>query len=607
MKIKQLSKSIINQIAAGEVIDRPASVVKELVENAIDAGSSSIDIIFEGGGKKLIVVKDDGSGMSLEDLKICTLKHATSKLSDGADEKNILNKIRTLGFRGEALACINEIADLTIETGQAKKSSKTPLSNRYFKDTLTVAPYRQGTIMKVENLFYKTPARLKFLKSDTIETSQTINLIKALAISAPHISFSWQGEKLTDGNLSRSPDDLMKIASRFLFWQTKDMLSINRELKTMSIQGIISKPQQQRNNSNDMFVFINNRLVKDKLLVNTIRGAYISWINTRHFPTVILFINLPLDDIDVNVHPTKNEVRFRFFKEIRQFIVSTIHSALTIENIPRISRGDKVPILSFSSQNNEENTVNNVLNRDMRDDYNLDKPPEIYSIKDKPNSDSDNFEPSREVLSSTEDNINKKLIEGERRWTVVHNFYNNYLVVLAEELIIVDQHALHERILYLELKKEFEDHSIKKQSLLSPILIVENGDLILEYKKDLSEVGIDVEYNSKGAIISAVPLLFKDLNWNQIMQEVIVDILTNGDFDSKISVNCTDLLLHNFLATKGCHSARRQGDDTSIVESQELVDQLQFNSQLHTCNHGRPTFVKFDKVEFEKIFKRLEF
>ena len=583
--IKKLDDNLVNQIAAGEVVERPASVVKELLENSIDAGASYIEVAITEGGKSLIEVVDNGVGMDKEDLMVCLDRHATSKISG----KDLVN-INTFGFRGEALPSIGSISDIKIDSFTKGDPNGWSISLKNGNaEVIEPSSIRSGTKIRVTDLFDRIPARLKFLKTNGTETRHCTEVIKFLAMSHPDISFSFSvdGNKkfYWEKNESGLSEDFEK---RFLqimgdnFITSSLKVSYRRE--GLELSGMIGMPTYNKATGREQYLFVNKRPVKDRMLMGALRGAYKGLISHDRFPVVILFINISPLELDVNVHPTKSEVRFRNSSLVRSVIVKTIRSSLANEGVKTsaefadkmISSFKVLPTNSISSQNSNV-TENNPI--DM------------------------NFSPSSKSFNNESF---EKLFDDENHFPLgaaLVQFNDTYIISETKNgLILIDQHAAHERLVLEKMRKGFLSNNVKTQILLIPEIInlnEEHVSTIVMQKSNLERLGLFIEELDKGSVVVREhPALLNNIDYKKLIKDLLEEILEFGNefvLSERLDSVCGNL---------ACHSSVRAGRRLSIEEMNALLRDMENTPNSSQCNHGRPTFIKLAIKDIERLFGR---
>lgn len=578
MSIRVLPDFLINQIAAGEVVERPASVVKELVENALDAGADQIIVDVVDGGRTMISVIDNGRGMAKEDLANCVLRHATSKLPDD----DLLN-INFMGFRGEALPSIASVSNMTIDTFHNGAASHGWQLNA---DTMEIKPsdWENGTRIRVTNLFAKTPARLKFLHTDKAEMLSVVDTVKRLAMARVDVGF-------TLNNKWRFPknQDLLERVIFIMGEDTRDkMLRVDATSSSsdMKLHGYISNPTLRRASSVDQYLFVNGRPVKDKVLVAALRAAYMDVMHAREFPLCALYLELPSKHVDVNVSPAKTEVHFLEPTHVRSFIIKSLREVLA------------------KTLNQNLQSVDTIVNKDF-------EIPLTQTFFDSRVQDSNLYakhfvaEPSLYDRNSRIDEIDvsQNIVQQESEFDlplgrVIGQLNDKY--ILAENIngfVIVDQHAAHERITYEKLR----EHEMKTQPLLTPIVIKlrsEEVESVLMIADELRQCGLHIDSFGDNAIAIFEKPADWDLNWEKCFKEIADEVRANGH-SSKIQEK-----LHLKLANFACHHSVRAGRKLNMAEMNAILRDIEHTERGGECNHGRPVYQVIPISKLDSLFER---
>ncbi|TYP48685.1 DNA mismatch repair endonuclease MutL [Thermosediminibacter litoriperuensis] len=589
-KIKVLDESISTKIAAGEVIERPVSVVKELIENSIDAGGRHICVEIERGGKSLIKVLDDGEGMDPEDVRLAFERHATSKISSLDDIFNI----KTLGFRGEALPSIGSVSLLTIltKTRGAAAGTKCVL-NGGVMEKFEEAAVAEGCCVIVRNIFFNTPARLKFLQSDSREASLVVDLVARYAIGHPDISFrlSVDGKEVlyTPGN-----GDLREVIARIYgFDLAKEMIHINKTFDFGCIDGFISPPKYTRGNRSWETFFVNGRLVKDRGLSASLERAYRTLLPGDKFPIAFIKIDIDGSLVDVNVHPAKIEIRFQRENEVHQSLYETVKESLfSTTLVPKEEL--PIPKTTFPKPKNYDGAVNENF---LKEEYFT----KTYGkIENKPvfTETAATAEPKKYFVPKTKEKNSAPEIYFSR---ILGQLFETYIVVQGNgEFYLIDQHAAHERILY-EYYSCGMDLPVISQELVSPFVLkltFEEINFIEENRDFIKRMGFDIEVFGKDtALIRSVPYFFNKPVEPASLQEVMDELKENGEFRIRSR--------EKLLASMACHTAIKAGDTLSPDEMRELLDQLMRTQNPYSCPHGRPTMISISLYELEKKFRRV--
>ena len=591
--IKLLDNNTINQIAAGEVIEKPASIVKELIENSIDANAKTITIRIKDGGKEYIEIEDDGDGMSPTDLELCIKRHATSKLNS-----NTLQNIKTLGFRGEALPSIGSVSRLEI-------ISKTNSNTGYqiVVDYGDIKDYKksaanQGTVVKVSNIFLKLPARYKFLKSSRAEQNSIVDSVKRLALSNPSILFNVEIDNvkyMSYGSIDGDHKEIFEWRIKEILGTDfmKNMIELRYEDPNLSIVGNIGLPSYNRSNSNNQYLLVNNRIIQDRKLSGAIRAAYGDKLPKGRFPIFVIKIKVPYDSVDVNVHPSKSEVRFIDERIIQSKLVSTIRGALNHkvnQSLNVFSQFYEKRASQINKSQYDRQQINSQVNLSM---YDLD---ESYTINNQKNDEI----LEKENLSSNaiSDDINEFPLGFARA-----QIFKNYILAQnSEGMIIVDQHAAHERIVFEKLKESIHENAIEKQILLIPHIYAcdqFDKEKLLLFKNDLDAVGIELEEFGDEVLIRSIPSLIRDSNVNELIRDLLD--LPSDEFMRRTLEN----RINDILSKISCYGSVRSGRVLKVDEMNALLREIEKTPNSGQCNHGRPTHIFLSQKEIEKLFERI--
>ncbi len=592
-EIKILDSSLINKIAAGEVVERPSSILRELIENSIDAQSDKIEVFVDKGGMEKIVVSDNGKGMSKEDLKLAILRHATSKIKD----ENDLFAINSLGFRGEAIPSIASVSKFQIASRKQGSDIGYQITIEGGK-IISESPVamNEGTKITVSDLFFNVPARRKFLKKENTEFSYLYDVFSKFLMIYHNISFTfYKNNKL----LKKYPIQTKKERITALFpKEAKDLYPINLDIEDFKIEGFISNPELSFKRSNHLYVFINGRFIKDKMLIHAISHGYRSIIEPREYPFVIIFFEINPRFVDVNVHPQKMEVRFNNSQMVHQIISKTIEGELA--KTPWVKRELSDSENNESSSNSKENTFNSSL-QITEEDYFFKSPSNNVNPKELFSADF--------VNRSLEYKNNGEQIFEERNsyfssLKVIGQIMKTYILCEGDDgLIIIDQHAAHERIGYERLVKNYEEKKIQTETLVIPTVIKltpEKFAIFMDNLPFFNEMGFDIEVFGVNTItIRKVPSILSKKNTENLMKEIIDDYLITG-----FSL-AYDETLRKIFSTISCHSVVRGGDELNKYEMEallKLMDEYEFSAN---CPHGRPVYYKISRYELDKRFHRV--
>tara|TARA_B100001057_G_scaffold49912_1_gene44482 strand:- start:4979 stop:6847 length:1869 start_codon:yes stop_codon:yes gene_type:complete len=608
--IKQLDEAAINRIAAGEVIERPSSAVKELIENSIDAGSTSIFVDVADGGKTLIRVTDDGCGMTPTDLPLAVSRHATSKLN--SDD---LYNISTFGFRGEALPSLGAVSRLNIKTkGIETEASELSVDAGLMSKIKPVALNR-GSVIELRDLFYATPARLKFLRTDRTELQEINKIIKGLSIAYPYISFklrdiSHNKDRLLFDTTSElgSPEVALKqriskvIDASFI----ENSCAIKAERENLKLSGFAALPTFSRGSTNLQYIFINQRPVKDKILVGAVKAAYSDFLAKDRYPAVVLFLDCNPHFVDVNVHPSKLEVRFREPGVVRGLVISAIRHALAeaghraSSTIANTALGAMKEHNSFSKSLYQSGLNKNHSGKSIPDN--------IFGSAETSymgRFESQQFEVLETPSGSFADNKRKdelpsKYPLGAARGQV----HENYIIAQTEDsVVIVDQHAAHERLVYEELKEQRAASGVNRQVLLIPEIIeLSNSDItsLITEKEQLLKSGLVLEeFGENAIIVRETPALLGDFNVKSLILDILDELLSSGN-SKKLEEEIASI-----LSRKACHGSIRSGRRLNQEEMNALLRKMEVTPYSGQCNHGRPTYIELKLKDIEKLFGRI--
>lgn len=593
-RIVRLDEDTINKIAAGEVIDRPASVVKELVENSIDAKATSITIDIKDGGKSLISVMDNGHGILRDDLPYLFERHATSKIKTIED----LLRVRTLGFRGEAMSSIVAVSDVELES----QSDNDTLGSRVIIKSGKIFDSKEiststGTIVKVKNIFYNTPARLKFLKSDRTELNYITDTVEKIALSNTHISIKYVVDDKVIFHTPGNGDLLSVIHCIFGAKTAKMMLPVSFANELLSIEGFTSKPELSKGNSTYIIFSVNNRIVKNNILKEAVKAAYKTLLMNNRYPVSILNVNIDPERIDVNVHPTKAEIKFSDSRSIFNLIYYAINQVLNKSDIQYTEsfKDDDKPVMKETLFENTNFTSKNVYNPTKND----------FSFNKWNNNSYKNETVYEGVKDSKPDEIITKVensIINFHNGHIAGQLFNTYIIYeTGDSFMIIDQHAAHERVLYEELMEKAKHRNIEQQPLLMPIIIEltpKERNMIEEYKDVLINLGYEFDFFGENSIaIRQVPIIRGEPASGYMISELLDTIDSQkGDLPS---------IYERAITQIACKSAVKAGNNLTDKEIEELISRL-FSAKLpFTCPHGRPTIITMDKTELEKKFKRI--
>jgi len=570
-KIKLLDDELINKIAAGEVVEKPASVVKELIENSVDSGANIITVELNEGGKSLIKVTDNGSGMEREDAENSILRHATSKISKTDD----LFNIKSLGFRGEALASIAAVSNLKLitKTKESIEGTKVLVSgSKIIKVESIGAP--NGTTVEVSDLFFNTPARKKYLKNMKTELNSVIDIVTRYALLHPEISFKLIHDSNAIVNSPASEDVLGTILNIYGKDLAKSMVSIENVSEDISVKGFISKPEFSRADKDWISVFVNGRYIKSKIISDAIIDSYHTLLHSNRYPAAIIIIELEPIKVDVNVHPQKTEIKFSSEQKVYETVLDSCKKALSdVSLIPEISPNDKQSVLV---------TAKTIPKPKVAEKIYESKPLQTALIS------------VTETVEAETEKLPKMTILG-----LIHNCY-----IAAEDkdgFLLCDMHAAEERIRYERLMKQYENKGIEVQELLSPMQIELSSidsNVVGSNLKLLDKFGFRLEdFGNNSFILRTVPMIIK----KQLNKDLILDIIAELKQNRFKTIN---EIKESIIARMACRGSVKQGERIEVSQMYKILKELHTCENPYTCPHGRPTIIKFTKSYLEKKFKR---
>lgn len=611
MRIHQLPETLINQIAAGEVIERPASVVKELVENAIDAGAGRIEIATAAGGKALVRVIDDGSGMDADDLALAVRRHCTSKLDQRLDD------IRTLGFRGEALPSIGSVARLTLRSRprDAPHANEVSLAGGV-PTPLKPAAANQGTTVEVRDLFFATPARLKFLKSDRAETAAITEVVRRIAIAFPSVRFTLSGPDRSTLDLPATGEDrLARIAQVLGSEFAANTIALDAAREEVGLAGHVGLPTWNKANSLSQYAFVNGRPVQDKQILSAIRAAYSDTLPRGRYPVAVLWITLDPALVDVNVHPAKADVRFRDPGLVRGLIIGAIRQALTAGG----DRASPSASVGLAQAFRAPEAFGQAQHARFAHRSHFEARPGSGHINwqagQSPSRPLDGFTPGfsepgqAEITGAITPSARSSEPAGDPELdahplgaarTQIHE---NYIVAQTRDgLVIVDQHAAHERLVFERLKAALRAGRVQSQILLLPEIIdlpEDDCDRLAEQAGDLAQFGLVLERFGPGAIaVRETPSMLGDTDVSGLVRDLADEIAEWG------SAGGLSDRLEAVASTMACHGSVRSGRRMIPEEMNALLREMERTPGSGQCNHGRPTYIELKLSDIEKLFSR---
>ena len=601
MPIRRLPQTLVNRIAAGEVIERPAAAVKELVENAIDAGATRIDVTLRDGGRSYIGVSDDGRGMDREELVLAVERHATSKLPD-----DDLVHIETLGFRGEALPSIGAVGRLTLSSRAdgAEEAWSLSVEGGAVAEPVPAA-HNAGTKVELRDLFYATPARLKFLKSQRAETAAVIDAVQRLAMARPEIGFTVADETRTPVRLSAAQGELLdgrlaRLSAILGRDFAENAVAIDAEREGIRLSGHAALPTLNRATAQAQYFFVNDRPVRDKQLIGALRGAYADFLSRDRHAMAVLFLELPAEAVDVNVHPAKAEVRFRDAGLVRGLLVSAIRHALAGAGHRASTSVGTATLGAFRPHSGVDLP------------YGRDRPPAIpggvaelaaqYQAPIGPPS-ARAEAPSGEVADAAAALQAEPTSADYPLGAARAQLHQNYIVAQTEAgIVIVDQHAAHERLVYERMKAALAEGGVKTQGLLLPEVVELSGSAaghLVERAAELAELGLVLEaFGTDAVVVREVPALLGRADVAGLVRD-LADDLAALDETTTLKER-----LEAVCATLACHGSVRSGRRLTVEEMNALLRQMEATPYSGQCNHGRPTYVELTLPDIERLFGR---
>lgn len=590
MVIRRLSDTVINQIAAGEVVERPASVVKELIENALDAGATRIEIATAGGGLNLIRIQDNGCGMAPEELPLALSRHCTSKLSDN------IHDIRSLGFRGEALPSIASVARLTLRSRRHGDEQGAEISAEAGNVApAKPAPCNRGTTVEVRDLFFATPARLKFMKSARAEASAITDAVRRIAIAFPNVHFLLTGSdrrtlEFTAGK-NLTLEWMTRVAQVLGADFPENAVVVEAEREGVRLHGHVSIPAFHRGNALQQYVSVNGRPVRDRQIASAIRGAYADYLPRDRHPLAALQISLDPVDVDVNVHPAKADVRFRDPGLVRGLIVGAIREALSSKGIQGSSTGAAAMMRAFREGRPGHASRSPALMQQDR-----------WHLTGFSESSQALFEPAHLASANTMHDAPCPDRSDAPLGAACAQIHENYIIAqTADSLVIVDQHAAHERLVYEALKEALENRPLAAQMLLLPEIVdlpEEDIEQLMAEAANLQRFGLGLERFGAGAVlVRETPAMLGELDAAQLVRD-LADELASGEGGGLKD------RLHAIASRMACHGSVRSGRRLKADEMNSLLRRMEETPGSGTCNHGRPTFIELKLSDIERLFQR---
>jgi DNA mismatch repair protein MutL len=613
MPVRQLSEGIVNRIAAGEVVERPASVVKELVENALDAGATRIEVLTDGGGRRLIRVSDDGAGMTRDDLALAVERHATSKLPD-----DDLLDIRTLGFRGEALPSIGAVARLTITTRHAGEPHPWAITvDAGEKAQVRPGALGAGTRVEVRDLFYATPARLKFLKSDRSEGEAIRDVVRRLAMSRPDVAFTLAGEERAPVSwaaaLPGAPGHLARLSDILGAEFRANAVEVRGGREGLAIEGFAALPTLTRANSLGQYLFVNGRPVRDKLLIGVVRAAYADYLPRDRHPIVALFVTVDPHEVDVNVHPAKAEVRFRDPGLVRSLLIRALQEALARDGQRAATTGGSATIAAFRPAAMPQRGTSGGTGGAWDWQRSPSRPAGShgFAMPVRGGTMSGLAEAAQAAFDVGQPAADARVEVGEPAPELLDQplgaaraqVHETYIVAQTRDgIVIVDQHAAHERIVYERLKAALARAGIARQILLIPEIVeLDEADVerLVARADELARYGLVIEPFGPGAVaVRETPSLLGEIDAQALVRNLSEHM---AEWDEALPL---ERRLMHVAATMACHGSVRAGRRLKPDEMNALLREMEATPNSGQCNHGRPTYVELKLGDIERLFGR---
>lgn len=605
-RIQVLSPRLANQIAAGEVVERPASVVKELIENALDAGATQIDLDVESGGIKCIKLRDNGSGIEKDDLALALSRHATSKIITLDD----LEAVATLGFRGEALASIASVSRLTLTSNTGTQAWQAISEGRDMQTQLQPAAHPQGTTLEVRDLFFNTPARRKFLRTEQTEFNHLMDVVRRQALSRFDVAFTVRHNQRVIHQLKickNQRDQELRVASLCGSAFIDNAIHIESEAGSLRLYGWIGLPSFSRSQADLQHFFVNGRVIKDRLVAHAVKQAYRDVMYHDRHSAFVLYLEVDAANVDVNVHPTKHEVRFRDGRTVHDFLFRSIHKSLA-----DVRPQNVMP--QAAAQPLAEQAVPVQQNIGLGQGYTPQYAPQSANVSAQQVENSLNLYQGmantvREAMPDFAAQPQSPPLPQNQNHDVpplgyaVAQLHGIYILSQAEQgLIIVDMHAAHERIVYERMKTAYAQEGIRSQPLLVPTSIAvseKEADFAEQYQQVFQALGFVLQRaGEESLLVRQIPVMLGTGNVEQLVRDVLADLITHGQSD-RIQA-ATD----SILGTMACHGAVRANRQLSVSEMNALLRDMEATERSGQCNHGRPTWTLLSMPELDKLFLR---
>lgn len=595
MRIHALPPQLINQIAAGEVVERPASVVKELVENSLDAGASRIDVVIEQGGIRLIRVRDNGAGIQHDDLALALSRHATSKI--GSLEE--LERVCSMGFRGEALPSIASVSRLTLSSRSADGDAGWSITGDGGEKVAAPEPaaHPLGTTLEVRDLFFNTPARRKFLRTEKTEFNHIETLVKRLALSRFDVAFTLQhnrreifSQPLANQRVEQERRLAGLLGSAFL----EQALYLEREQAGMRLFGWVARPTFSRSQADMQYFYVNGRMVRDKLVTHAVRQAFQDVLFHGRHPAYVLYLELDPLLVDVNVHPTKYEVRFRDGRMAHDFLFRTLHKVLA-ETKP----GTEVDTETGEIRQMDAALTSAPFPSSVTASY---QRPLGFQVQERPGSYKPSFDMQRPLPSASSEDFSESAEVPPLGYALAQLKGVYVLAENSEGLVLVDMHAAHERITYERFKQARAENGIQSQPLLVPVSVAvsrREAELAEEHADLFSELGMEVgRLDKETLVVRAIPVLLQGADAEKLLRDLLSDIVVHGTSERIRNE------INEVLATMACHGSVRANRRLTVEEMNALLRDMERTERSDQCNHGRPTWTQLDMTSLDRLFLR---
>ncbi len=613
-RIELLSPRLANQIAAGEVVERPASVIKELLENALDAGATRLEIDVEAGGVKLIKIRDNGQGIHKDDLSLALSRHATSKIKELDD----LEAVATLGFRGEALASIASVSKLVMSSNTEDEGHAWQVTSSGREMSTDVAPtaHPKGTSVEVRDLFFNTPARRKFLKSEKTEFNHLEEVVKRLALSRFDVSVHLRhnGRAIHGLRACTSPiEQERRIASLCGPQFIESSLIVDTQASGLKLYGWMGLPMFSRSQADLQYFFVNGRVIKDKVVSHAIKQAYRDVLFHGRHPAYVLYLELDPALVDVNVHPTKHEVRFRDSRLVHDFLFRTLHKVIA-EVRPSDDQPSIPEPISSGIESGEfagQNPIPLHASSDTFSSQDLTSPTHFQQPKHRESISTSSVREQIQAYKALHGNHNESnntMVEHQDEQTpplgfAIAQLHGIYILSQnSKGLVVVDMHAAHERITYERMKDSADAQGLQSQPVLVPLSINvsrQEADLAEEHSDMFLQFGFDLgRASEESLVIRQIPVLLQKANPENLVRDVLSDLATHGTSDAIIAAR------DEILATMACHGSVRANRQLSLPEMNALLRDMEITERSGQCNHGRPTWTQLNMSELDKLFLR---